>query len=101
MGAPKGTRPPSAGKGRKKGTPNKVTSTLKEMVLQALRDSGGVEFLVRQAKKKNNAPFLALLAKVMPTQVDANVEHRYVALMPEVSRTTEEWKQQYAPKTLQ
>lgn len=56
-------------RGRAKGSTNKTPRKLKEMVLQALDEAGGVEFLVRQATKKNNAPFMALLAKVLPLQV--------------------------------
>lgn len=62
-------RPPAAGKGRPKGTPNKTTTKLKEMILQALDEAGGVQYLVRQARKKNAAPFMALLGKVLPMQV--------------------------------
>lgn len=54
--------------GRKKGTPNKVTGQLKDMILQALSDSGGVEYLKDQATE-NPGPFLTLLGKVLPLQV--------------------------------
>ena len=66
-------KPPNAGKGRPKGVPNKTTAALKEMVLGAMDQAGGPgggqAFLLRQAKKKNNAPFMALLAKILPMQV--------------------------------
>lgn len=39
------------------------------MVLEALGEAGGVDYLVRQARKKNPAPFMALLGKVLPMQV--------------------------------
>lgn len=55
--------------GRKRGTPNKVTGELREMVLAALSKAGGVEYLVRQARRKNPAPFMALLGKVLPLRV--------------------------------
>lgn len=51
--------------GRKKGTPNKVSGTLKEMILTALDDSGGVEYLKRQAKENPQA-FMTLVGKVLP-----------------------------------
>lgn len=54
--------------GRQKGTPNKVTKELKEMVLQALDRAGGVDYLVTQARE-NPGPFLTLLGKVLPLQV--------------------------------
>lgn len=54
--------------GRKKGVPNKLTGELKGMILQALADAGGVEYLAKQAKKSPGA-FLALVGKVLPLQV--------------------------------
>jgi hypothetical protein len=54
--------------GRKKGTPNKVTGTLKEMILQALSEAGGIDYLQQQATK-NPTAFLSLLGRVLPLQV--------------------------------
>jgi hypothetical protein len=68
MAAPKGTRPPAAGKGRPKGARNKVSRELKEMILQALDDAGGHQYLVEQASK-NPVAFMTLLGKVLPLQV--------------------------------
>lgn len=68
MAAVKGTRPPNAGKGRKKGTPNKVTGELKTMILTALSDAGGVEYL-RARAIDSPAAFLTLVGKVLPLQV--------------------------------
>lgn len=68
MAAAKGTRPPNAGKGRKKGVPNKLTGELKDMILSALSKAGGVTYLQQQAEK-NPGPFLALVGKVLPMQV--------------------------------
>ena len=61
---PKGTR---LG-GRAKGTPNKVTATLKDMILQALSDAGGASYLVKQSHE-NPAAFMALIGRVLPLQV--------------------------------
>jgi hypothetical protein len=68
MGAVKGFRPPNAGKGRVKGVPNKVTGALKDMILGALANAGGVKYLEQQAKE-NPAAFLTLVGKVLPLQV--------------------------------
>lgn len=68
MGAAKGTRPPAAGKGRKKGVPNKVTTALKDMILAALSGVGGQEYLQAQAAA-NPTAFLTLVGKVLPLQI--------------------------------
>ncbi len=56
--------------GRKKGTPNKTTTLLKEAILMAAEAAGGKEgvvgYLTHQAAA-NPASFLALLGKVLPT----------------------------------
>ncbi len=58
--------------GRQKGTPNKVTKALKEMILGALDDAGGQEYLAKQAGK-NPAAFMTLIGKVLPQDVHATV----------------------------
>ena len=52
--------------GRQSGTPNKITKALKEMILGALDDAGGQQYLVTQARD-NPAAFMTLLGKVLPT----------------------------------
>ena len=54
--------------GREKGTPNKVTGELKDMILTALSNKGGVTYLEQQADKSPTA-FLALVGKILPLQV--------------------------------
>lgn len=54
--------------GRVKGTPNKVTASLKDMILQALDQQGGAEYLYRQADE-NPAAFMTLVGKVLPMQI--------------------------------
>lgn len=54
--------------GRVKGTPNKLTSDLKAMILGALDEAGGMDYLVRQANETPTA-FLTLVGKVLPLQV--------------------------------
>ncbi len=56
------------GAGRKKGVPNKINALVRDMILQALDEAGGVNYLKRQAKKTPVA-FLTLLGKVLPTQL--------------------------------
>ncbi len=65
-------RPPNAGKGRKKGVPNKTTALLKDAILHAAEAAGNEEGIVgylQTQAKDNPGPFLALLGKVLPMQV--------------------------------
>jgi hypothetical protein len=61
-----------AGPGRPKGLANRTTALLKDAILKAAEQAGGggkgglEAFLVMQAAKENNAPFMALLGKVLP-----------------------------------
>ena len=80
-------KPPNAGKGRKKGTPNKTTALLKDAILKAAEqagnkvgDEGLVSYLVQQAEENPNA-FMPLLGKVLPMQVNGagdDGEHKLV-----------------------
>lgn len=60
--------PRTPGSGRRKGAPNKVTTELKEMILGALNDAGGKEYLVRQARD-NPSSFLTLVGKYIPSEL--------------------------------
>ena len=48
--------------------PGKITRELKEMILGALDDAGGQEYLTKQANDNPNA-FLALVGKVLPMTI--------------------------------
>jgi hypothetical protein len=54
--------------GRKKGVPNKITGQVKDMILQALTNVGGVTYLEARAVDSPTA-FMALVGKVLPLQV--------------------------------
>ena len=56
----------------RKGVPNKVTKELKDMILGALEDAGGQEYL-RQRALDTPGPFLALISKILPKNIDANI----------------------------
>lgn len=66
--------PPNAGIGRPKGTPNKTTQALKDAIMNAFEQVGGEDYLVKVA---NDDPktFMALLGKVLPFQIKAEVDH--------------------------
>lgn len=70
-----GKRPNS---GRKKGTPNRMTKDLKEMILGALDQAGGKEggqaYLLRQATE-NPTAFLSLVGKVLPMTVQGDQDN--------------------------
>lgn len=56
------------GAGRKKGTTNGDTAKLRELILGALDEVGGQDYLVQQAWNEPKA-FLNLIAKVLPREV--------------------------------
>jgi hypothetical protein len=61
--------------GRPKGVKNKLTN-LREAVLEAFDQVGGTEYLARLANgtQSDRAAFIGLVSKVLPTQINANVE---------------------------
>ena len=64
--------PPKPGPGRPKGVPNKTTALLKDAILQAAQDAGGREGLtgyLKQQAQDNPGPFMGLLGKVLPMQI--------------------------------
>ncbi len=78
----KGEKRPNQGK---RG-PAKATKELKDMILAALDESGGVDYLVRRANDpKTASAFLGLIGKVLPMNVTgtvaAQVIHR-IELVP-------------------
>lgn len=69
---PRGSRPGERRGGRKRGTPNKDTAELRDMILGALDGVGGVDYLKARALD-TPASFLTLIGKVLPQNVNANV----------------------------
>ena len=67
-----GVRTPA---GRPKGVRNKLTN-LRDAVLEAFDQVGGTEYLARLANgtQSDRAAFVGLVSKVLPTQINANVE---------------------------
>jgi hypothetical protein len=68
----------NAGKGRPKGAANKNTKALKDMILTALGDAGGIDYLVKQADE-NPTAFMTLVGKVLPLDVNNNHNGQIVA----------------------
>jgi hypothetical protein len=63
-----GVRP---GAGRPKGSPNKLSQSLKEMILASLDDVGGRKYLARLAIE-NSSAYSSLIGKVLPTTLAAD-----------------------------
>lgn len=67
----------NAGKGRPKGSPNKITADLKRAILEAAEAAGGeggtAGYLTRQADE-NPTAFMTLLGKVLPTTLAGDEE---------------------------
>lgn len=89
-------RPPAAGKGRPKGSVNKATKELKDMILSALDGAGGVEYLVERANDPRTASaFIALVGKVLPMTIAGDAKNplamvakiELVAMRPNASNT--------------
>lgn len=72
-GSPKiGPNRGNAGKGRPKGSPNKITRTVKEAVEAAFSEVGAEQWLIEQAKTNPQA-FMALISRLLPAEVRASV----------------------------
>ena len=67
-------KPPAAGNGRPKGSMNKNTKAIKDMILAALDKAGGEEYLLRQSEE-NPTAFLTLVGKILPSELNAKVEN--------------------------
>lgn len=74
--------------GSRKGKPNKVTAELKDMILQALANAGGVAYLEERAQDpKTASAFLTLVGKTLPMTVKGpgeNGEHIFQKIVVEV-----------------
>lgn len=77
----------NAGKGRPKGSLNKTTALLKDAILKAAELAGDklpgeteglVKYLTAQACE-NPGPFMALLGKVLPMQMQGDPENPIIA----------------------
>ena len=72
MAFKKGEKRPE-GAGRKKGSANKTTVKVREAMELAFEGIGGVPALVEWAQD-NQTEFYKLFAKLLPVQVEANVD---------------------------
>ena len=65
----------TAGPGRPRNVKNRLTN-LREAVLEAFDEVGGAQYLAKlaQGNSSDRAAFVGLVSKVLPTQINANVE---------------------------
>ena len=82
------------GAGRKPGSENKITASVKDAILSAFEEVGGEKYLVTVARD-NPAVFCALLGKLLPKQVtgEDGAAIRIAIVTDEVS--DEEWSRRY------
>jgi len=73
MANPEGYKFEKPGPGRPKGMQNKATTELKDMILGALSDVGGRAYLAQQAID-NPGPFMTLVGKCLPKDINASVK---------------------------
>jgi hypothetical protein len=59
--------------GREKGTPNKTTAAVKEMLIAAFDDMGGLDALTDWGRE-NRTQFYQLWAKLLPQEIKSEVE---------------------------
>jgi len=90
---PSGAAAMGAGPGRPKGSTNKTTALLKDMILEALDNSGGVDYLTERAQDPRTASaFLTLVGKVLPMTVAGpgpNGEHVFKKIVVEIVKASE------------
>lgn len=90
-----------AGRGRPKGSANKITKDIREAISEAFEKAGGVDYLVKLSVTNPQA-FCALIGKVIPQEIHAKVEEvRYVIESPAASDTVSEWASQHVPNRIQ
>ena len=92
---PRGGKRP--GSGRKKGGTNKITSDVKQAILEAFNALGGVEYLCAVAREDPKA-FCALLGKLIPVKVAGDAEDPPVLRMT-IDAPPDETREQWLERT--
>ena len=83
----------TSGQGRPKGIPNKTTADVKSMILGALNKAGGEQYLLERASDPKTATaFMALVGRVLPKEIKADVAATHVIgnLTPEQQKAIAE-----------
>lgn len=79
MPRPKGSKK-TPGSGRKPGTPNKATATVKSAVLEAFERLGGADYL-EQLGREDPKTFVPMMLKCIPNEVQGKIEHMLPTLV--------------------
>jgi hypothetical protein len=61
------------GPGRPKGSSNKITSDMRDIIRQAFDEAGGVEYL-KEIAVSDPKTFLTLVGKIVPAEIRADIE---------------------------
>ena len=85
----------NAGGGRPMGARSKLGEAFIEAMLADF-GKNGVKAIER-VRAEHPDQYLKIVASILPKEIAAEVSHQYVARMPEVARTTEEWLDRYKP----
>jgi hypothetical protein len=85
-GKPKGL--PKTG-GRAKGTPNKVTKTIREAIEASFEQVGGADYLARMAILEP-ASYMTLLGKVLPAHMNIKTSDNTFRLVVERASATDQ-----------
>lgn len=65
--------------GRNKGSLNRLTAEVRDMIAEALSRVGGASYLEEQANK-NPVAFMALVGKLLPLQLKADITKRKIVV---------------------
>jgi hypothetical protein len=87
--------------GRQKGVPNKDHAAIRDMIIGALNQVGGMDYLAERAID-SPAAFLTLVGKVLPTQLVGDPDNpvTYVIRGPSPVESTAQWLKLHAPPTI-
>lgn len=81
--------------GRPKGSRSKLAEDFLRDILEAWQ-RGGAEALER-VRKDDPSTFLKVVASILPKEVQLDVEHTYVARLPDKSPDPQSWLAEHAP----
>ena len=80
---PSGSKPGERRGGRKPGTPNKFSLSVREAVLETFERLGGVEHMTAWAAD-HPAEFYRIAAKLIPQAIEGSMQHTHTVLAREL-----------------